>query len=247
MSGTDVAKREDEVLLEPSEEVGGLMRLALEQKMPVEVLERLVALQERVSDREARAEFFDALSRFQDEVPQIHKSATAEIATRGGSKYSYAYAPLENIARAIRGPLRDHGLSYTWTTEGGGDGILNVVCVLRHVGGHEERSTFPVPTDTSAAMSGAQKQGAALTYGKRQSLTSALGLTTADDDVDGADTDSSQYITEEQVADLAAKIEEVGADEARFLKWLGVAHLEAVTTKQLPEALAALKQKGENS
>lgn len=225
------------------EEANGLLRLALEREdLSVDVLERLVALQERVTDRSARAEFFEALARFQDEVPEIRKSETASIATKGGGKYSYTFAPLEVVTRTIKKPLRDNGLSYSWTTEGMNGTSLNVVCILRHIGGHEERASFPVPTETNAAMSGAQKNGAALTYGKRQSLTSVLGLTTADEDTDGAD-DRGAYIDEKQVADLDALVEEVGADREKYLEFLGVAHLEALRIRDLPRAISALERK----
>ena len=69
-------------------------------------------------------------------------------------------------------------------------------------------------------MSEAQKHGAALTYGKRQSLTSVLGLTTADDDTDGVERGGKpDPITEGQLADLEALIEDVGADWQKFLAW----------------------------
>ena len=228
--------------LAPSDEMAGLMKLAIEEKVPVEVLERLMDLHERVATRNARAEFFDALANFQEEVPSIHKGNTAQIATKGGGSYSYTYATLDSIAKAIREPLRRHGLSYAWTVEDGNPGHLSVVCVLRHIGGHVERSGFPVPIDTAAAMSGAQKHGAALTYGKRQSLTSVLGLTTTDEDTD-APLPPLEYITEGQAADLDALIEEVHADRAKFLAWLGVAQLEAIQVKDMPRAVIALEKK----
>jgi hypothetical protein len=203
-----------------------------------------VALQERVSDRNARAEFFEALANFQDKVPTVHKGRTASIATKAGGKYSYTYASLDSIAKAIRETLRAHGLSYAWTVEEAGAGMLSVVCVLRHTGGHEERSAFPVPVDTAAAMSGAQKHGAALTYGKRQSLTSVLGLTTTDDDTDAAEpVQSAEPITLQEYAALEAEIQEVGADRARFLDYLGVGELKELPASDLKRAKDALDRK----
>lgn len=224
-----------------SGEISGLMELAIREKVPVEVLERLVALQERVTDRNARAEFFEALAAFQEECPEIPKSRTANIATQGGSSYSYTFSGLEDITRVVGPILKRHDLSYNWTTEGVEGGFLNVIFILRHVGGHEERSAFPVPPETNAKMSAAQKMGAALTYGRRQSMVSGLGLTTADVDTDGADED--QYITEGQLADLRAKMEEVESTEARICKTYGLAHLEALPAHLLAPVLDALEEK----
>lgn len=240
---TEVATHEEPMELAESANgnVSRLVELAIREKVDVGVLERLVDLQERVMERDARAAFFEALNAFQEEVPEIAKSKTAEVTTKSGGRYSYTYAPLEEITRTIRPVLKDHGLSYSWTTDPGErDDILNVVCILRHVAGHEERAVFPVPTQTDAAMSGAQKQGAALTYGRRQSLEAVLGLTTSDD-VDGAG--QAQPIGEWEYEKLDDMLEETGADRRKFLDWLGVEALEDLTMDQYPTAFDALKRK----
>ena len=218
-----------------------LIKLALEKGVDVEVLERLVGLQERVTDRLARTEFFAALKAFQEEVPDLQKSKTAKIATSGGSSYSYTYAPLDGIAKLVRPHLNATGLSYSWTTEASTPQMLNVVCVLRHIDGHEERATFPVPTDTKAAMSAAQKSGAALTYGQRMSLVSVLGLA-ATDDVDGDDTDQS-YIDSSQVEELNNLITASKADPKKFLEFLGAEHMGDILQRDFARAVTALAQK----
>lgn len=221
--------------------VSSLVALAIEKGVDVAVLERLVALQERVTERNARAAFFEALSSFQDECPEIRKSKTASIATNSGGSYSYNFAPLEQITRTIRPVLKKHGLSYSWNTEYAGDGILNVICILRHIEGHEERAAFPVPTGTSAKMSDAQKNGAALTYGRRQSLIAVLGLTTADEDSDAMDRQQKdpEKITRSEAADLECLADEVGINKARFLTWLATeANVPLSSFEDIPKGLA---------
>lgn len=221
-----------------------LIRLAIERGVDVEVLERLVALQERVTERNARAAFFEALAGFQEDCPVIRKVSTAKIDTRSGGQFSYTFAPLEEVTQTIRPHLRRHGLSYSWDVEPG-DKHLSVICVLRHVDGHEERASFPVPIDGGARMSAAQANGAALTYGKRQSLTSVLGLTTADEDKDAARrhaVDASE-LTDREAADLSALMDEVGVDRKRFLAWLGVDSIAAIRKHELPRAIKALERR----
>src|SRR5690606_22537131 len=125
-------------------DVMDLLARAVEAGASVEALERLVALKERVDRERARRAFFEALSRAQEEMPEVPKARTAQIATRSGVTYSYRYAALEDITRVIRPVLARHGLSYAWDVAQG-DGVLIVTCVLRHVDGHEERASFPVP------------------------------------------------------------------------------------------------------
>lgn len=229
------------VAVPADESVSSLVRLAIERGVDVGILERLVALQERVAERDARAAFFEALAGFQDECPEIPKSSKAEIATKSGARYSYTYAPLEAITRAIRPALRKHGLSYSWDVEQG-DGALIVICILRHVEGHQERASFPVPIDAGARMSPAQANGAALTYGRRQSLVAVLGLTTADDTDAGTPVDDTK-ITDAQVADLTALCDEVGADRTKFLRFMGVDAFEGIRALDYKRAVEALERK----
>lgn len=231
-----------EAPIAPSDNEGAasLVHFAIERGVDVSVLERLVALQERVTERNARAAFFEAVADFQEQCPEIAKSKEAQITTKSGGSYKYTYSPLEEITRTIRPILRRCGLSYSWTVEPG-DKALNVVCVLRHIDGHEERASFPVPIDTTAKMSDAQKNGAALTYGKRQSLTSVLGLTTADEDKDGAGGRSVETISANQADSLDSLMNEVRVDRRKFLAWLGVGSIGEITKDQYPNAVRALE------
>lgn len=221
-----------------------LVRYAIEQRVPVEMLERLVALQERVSARNARAAFFAALARVQEEVGPIKKSATAEIATKSGARYSYTYAPLDAIADAVRPVLARHGFSYSWNSEDDGARV-RVTCYLRHVEGHTEDATFSAPTESEARMSGAQKHAAALTFGRRMSLVQVLGISTTDEDTDGAPgrQQGGERITEGQAADLLSLMNEVGADEGRFLAFMRVAAVEDIRADDYRRAVDALEQK----
>jgi hypothetical protein len=232
-------------------EPASLVQLAIEKGVDVEVIERLVALQERVTDRSARAAYFEAVSRFQESVPEIPKSKRVNYVTKTGARIDYTYAPLDAITRGIRTPLRVAGLSYSWDVDGSSNGVMTVSCTLRHVDGHSERSTFPVPVDTAAKMSNAQANGAALTYGKRQSLVAVLGLTTTDDDVDGVGPYSApagevETITASEAADLGALIDEVKADRAKFCRFFRIESVEDMPAARMKEAMALLEERRRN-
>jgi hypothetical protein len=232
-----------EVGTEPGGEVAQLIALAINKYVAVEVLERLFDLQVRVERRDARSAFFAAVAAFQEECPEIVKDKRAEVLTRKGSTYYYSYAPLDTIARTIRPILKRHRLSYSWTTEKTDNpGVLDVVCILRHKDGHEERATFPTPIDTAAAMSGAQKNGAALTYGRRQSLVSVLGLVTADDDPDAPLADT-QPISKGQAAAILDKILATGSDLQKFCAYMGVQEVEQISAGDFERAIAVLNRK----
>lgn len=245
--GTDLTRLGAPAAVQPVDtatDAASLIRLALERDADVDKLERLVGLLERSQERNARAAYFAALAQFQAECPPIQKKKQAKIATRSGGSYAYDYADLGEIANTIRPGLMQHGFSYTFDADmSAGPGVLVIGCTVRHVDGHSERSTFPVPIDTEAKMSGAQKNGAALTYGRRQALLSVLGLVAVDNDIDGVDPAPAATLTESEVADLDDLVEESGADRAAFLEWLGVGSLAEIPRRDLARARRALEKK----
>lgn len=176
---------------QPAEQGGALVTLnpealiakGIEHGLPVETMERLLAMRTQLKKEQAREAFNHALASFQADIPPIAKRQTAQVQTRSGGRYSYNYADIADIQRAIAPKLREAGLSLTFDTQQEG-GILNVVCIVHHVAGHSERTGFPVPIDQAARMNDAQKVGSALTYGRRYALCAALGIVTAEDDDD---------------------------------------------------------------
>jgi hypothetical protein len=87
------------VAVPPASEVSGLVRLAIEQNVSVEILERLVALQERVTARNAETAMAEALAAFQATCPPIPKTITAEVRKNGVKAYEYQFAPLDEVVR----------------------------------------------------------------------------------------------------------------------------------------------------
>lgn len=213
---------------------------------PVDVLERLVAMQEREQERAARMAFIADLAAFQDACPLLTRNKKADVVTKSGAKYSYRYASLDRIAAEIRGLLTKHGLSYSWdsTTDAG---MLTCTCTLRHRDGHEVTSAFGAPIEQAAKMSGAQSTAATLTYARRQSLVSVLGLAIADEDTD-ARAVQSKPITKSQLADLDSLMREVfgkkyEARKAQFLAWLTIDSLSDLPASRYEQAVRAMEAK----
>jgi len=221
-------------------DVAGMLQMALERNLPVETLERMVALYERVSDRQAASEFAASLAEFQNECPPITKNSNAEIVTKSGTRFSYTYADLSQIAETVRPFLHPRGFSYSWSDCEVKENSLSVVCTLRHVNGHSARAAFTLPVDNASAMSAQQKVGAALTYAKRMSLTQVLGISTADLDTDSA---NPEPITAAQLNELKALAKEVNANEERFLGYLGVKSWDEIRKADFSAARTALESK----
>lgn len=226
-------------------DVTSLVQLAIDKGVDVMLLERLVALKERVDERDARAAFIAALAAFQAECPPILKTRENSQfqVTRAGARRSARYAPLEEIDRVARPVAAKHGLVWTWDTRVDGE-LMHITCRVLHSMGHSECATVSMPYESKAGSSPQQKYGSTQTYGMRYSLTAALGITTADDDVDGAsDADEVEKITDKQAADLADLIESVGAKLKTFLRFMGVEQISDIPAKDYKRAVDSLNRR----
>jgi hypothetical protein len=199
-------------------------------------LERLVALQERMLDRDATAQFSDALNRFQSVCPAIDQDKKAKAGA-----YSYGYASFEHISREILPFLKECGLSYTFNSALDGN-LLTLTCRLRHVGGHCEDTSFTVKVDDSARMNDAQKLGSARSYAKRYALVDALGIRIGELDDDGK-TGGGPLVTEAEAANIRALLDELPGTEEKFLAWCEVSEVEQIPQSKYGAAIKALEAK----
>jgi len=209
--------------------------------LDVAVMERLMDLQERYEANEARKAFLVALADFQSAVDTVPK--TRPVHDKRGA-HMYNFASLDDIVRFIRPLLRKHELTYAWDSTHDGD-FVNVTCNVRHSAGHGETSTFSVPFKAGApAMSDQQKMASALSYAKRYSLTSALGISVGEPDNDGVDNgDDGKPVTDEQLGELTNRVNACCSadDERRFLTFLGVERLDDITQANYRKAILALE------
>jgi len=156
-----------------------LLRMATESGADVDKLEKLMALQERWQANKARAAFFSALANFQSECPDLRK--TKGVAFKD---VKYSYAPLADIARQIKVLCKKHGLAYRWQFDDK-ENTIQVTCLVTHTEGHTEATTMSASADTTGSKNPIQARGSAIEYLKRYTLIGALGLSTADSDIDG--------------------------------------------------------------
>jgi hypothetical protein len=94
----------------------------------------------------------------------------------------------------------------------------------------------------------AQDMAIISTYGRRYSLTGALGVGTNDEDMDGRlPEQAGPPITDAQALELHALIVETESDMAGFLRWAGVDELESLPASKLRQAKTLLAKKAAQS
>lgn len=160
-----------------------MIEMAINKDVDIDKLDRLLQMQKQMKEDIAREQFFENLSKFQSEVPTIKKKKEAAFDTRSGGKMSYKYASLEDITETIKPYLQKYGISYRFEQRLE-SGMIIVSCHVTCCG-HTEVTEFPAPADTSGNKNIIQQSASTVTYLRRYTLTGALGITTADEDIDG--------------------------------------------------------------
>lgn len=176
-----------------------LLEIAVSNNADIEKLERLMALKERYDAEEARKAFYAAISEFQGIVPTIKKTQNVSYTSRKTNQQTdYNFAPLGSIVEQIKSPLHACGLSYRFEQKM--ERGIEITCIVTHFHGHSERTTMLAPADQSGNKNSIQAIGSTVTYLQRYSLISALGIATADQDIDAQvdiSTDQSKNVQDD--------------------------------------------------
>lgn len=161
-----------------------LISTAIEKRLDVDKLTKLFDLQERWEKRQAEKDYFLAFANFQKVCPIIKKTKKVNFTLATGETVNYFYAPLSDISEQIKKPLHDNNLSYRWQFEEVGS-LTTCICVVTHAGGHSEKSKMSGCKDDSGKKNQIQQIASTHTYLQRYTLIGALGLSSADEDIDG--------------------------------------------------------------
>lgn len=225
--------------------IGSMLNAVVEKGISAEnvaAMKDLVALYERVEDRNAAKQFAEAKAALQAELPKV--AATGVIPNNDGTVRS-RFASFEDIMDAVAPYLNKHGFSVSFDVNVIDDGKrLEAVCKLMHIGGHREENKFAVRVGSGPPKaSEAQADGAARSYARRGALCDALNIV-VDRDTDARS--EGGFITEDQADDLKRRLKSVGGDVDGFLKFAGAKSFEDIRTGKygaLDSAIAAKERK----
>ena len=181
--------------------VEALLTQAVAKGLPVETLERIMAMGEKIRAEVAKEKFISAMAKFQASCPVINKNSTVKDKT---GKERYKYAKIDAIVSQVKDDIARNDLSYRFD-EVKDEKFLTVICIVTHIAGHSESTPFKVEIGNEEYMSNTQKYGARTTFAKRYAFCNAFGIFTGDDDTDAIDTDDksgkeAKIITPESIA-----------------------------------------------
>lgn len=175
-------KPKNDLVVQGKQSVEFLIAQAIDKGTPVETMEKIIELSERVKANQAKEAFDVAMAKFQSECPVIKKS-TAGGQTKGG-QVAYYYASLDSIVSQVKEILSNNGFSYSIKTETKERSVKST-CIARHILGHSESSDMEVPLGQGTnIMSAPQITASSITFAKRYAFCNVFGIMTGDDDND---------------------------------------------------------------
>lgn len=219
-----------------------MLERAVSSNAGIEVIEKMMALQERWEKNQARKAFDNALADAKAEIPIIQKNREVDFTSSKGRTH-YRHEDLAEVVRTITPILARFGLSHRFRTTSNANEPVTVTCIISHRDGHFEENTLSAGRDESGNKNSIQAIGSTSTYLQRMTLKAALGLAASDDDDDGQAVGRGETISEDQLGDLSALIEDVGANRAKFCEYFKVKTLADIPAKEFKRACDALNAK----
>lgn len=118
------------------------------------------------------AQLAAALAAFQGEMPGVGKASSANAGT-----YTYTYADLADITKAVLPVMARHGLSFSAKPTLTEDGKFVLEYTLRHAGGGKDVGRYPLPSTGTP-----QQVGSAISYARRYCFSAVTGVAPDEDD-----------------------------------------------------------------
>lgn len=218
-----------------------MLERAVSSNAGVEVISKLMDLQDRWQASHARRSFDEAMAAAKAEIPVIMKNREVDFTSSKG-RTNYRHEDLAEIARTVDPILTKHGLSYRFRTTSQPNEPVSVTCIVSHRHGHSEENTLSAGRDESGNKNSIQAVGSTITYLQRYTLKAALGLAASNDD-DGSASEKPAFITSDQLQRIIALADEVKADKDRFCKYLKIGSLAEILASDFDHAMKLLEAK----
>jgi hypothetical protein len=221
--------------------LGMIERVARDPSVNMDKMLQLMEWRKEMVADQRRAQFDEAMASAKAEIPVISKNREVDFTSQKGRTH-YKYEDLAEIARVVSPILAKHGLSYRYRVTSNVNEPVTVTCIVSHRAGHCEEVTLLGGRDESGNKNSIQAVASTLTYLQRMTLKAALGLAASEDD-DGKASEDAGTIALEQVEELIALAEEVGADKQAFCNYFRVPGIAMLPAKDFERAKAALNKK----
>lgn len=230
------------VSAETSQIMSVIAHAARDTNIDVDKMLKLFEIRDRELARSAKAAFANAMAEFKMSPPKIVKDKHVSFPA-GGKTTEYDHATLGHVCDQIIAGLANVGISHRWDLAQIDGGQIRVTCVLTHRDGHSEGTALQSSRDDSGSKNNIQAVGSTVTYLQRYTLLAATGLAAGMPDDDGKGGHEITRITDSQVADLNALIQEVGANKLSLLAYLKLETLSGIAADNYKDVVKVVESK----
>ncbi len=217
---------------------------AIDKGVDAETLQRMLDMQFQVMDRQNERAFNDAMRLAQMEMPPV-------VANAANTQTRSKYPKLERILDACAPHFYAHGFACSF---GEGEGAppehIRVICDVSHTAGHTRRYHLDVPIDTKGPKGNDVKTAthgviSAVTYGQSRLMRMIWNVRVIDDpeDDDGNAAGGVELITEHELANLRALLQETTGTEDEFMRHFKIKSMDRIPRTMLPVCISALEQR----
>ena len=205
----------------------GIMGIPLDKlaEIPVEKMEQLFALHQKIEADKARRDFDDAFALMQPELPVIEKK---------GDAHNSKYARWEDIVEDITPIIARHRFGLSFRTSSTLESV-SITCVLSR-NGHREETGLTLPLDKTGSKNPIQSVGSTTSYGKRYTACAVLNIVTRAEDDDGNAAFGADVISAEHLKVLEDLFAKSGLEKERLLRHWQISGLEEIRPEKFNDA-----------
>lgn len=209
-----------------------IARAASDPNVDIDKMERLFEMQATMEAKAASKAFETDFAIMQPLIPPVRKK---------GKSHNGDYAKWEDIQGAVMSVVNNGGFNLRFETSTS-ENAISVTAVLSHKDGHQEKTTFTLPQDTSGKKAPIHAIASAVSYAKRYSASALLNIRTIGEDDDGNAAALPECIDEMQVDYIQELLNKSGKPVDKFLAWKKIKSLDELPAKQFDNIVKQLKK-----
>ena len=222
-------KPHEEFLPEPQTDhtPAAMIQMAIAQGADLDKLEKLMTLQERYEENEAKKLFNKAVSDFKAHLPTILKD-------KDNKQYNSKYVSEANLMNTVNPELSKYGLNAHFQLEQNGN--IKVTCILTHSAGYSESTSMSAPADSSGSKNAIQQIKSTVTYLRKMTFEAITGVATTDPEGDDdGNAAGTEMVNDKELSQIVDMVNETGTDLTKFL--------EAIPKAKFKTAMVGLEAK----
>ena len=217
-----------------------IIELAINRGADLEKLEKLMELQERYDQQQAKKDYTKAMTEFKAAMPKVFKD-------KENKQYKSMYASESALLNTLNPFLSQFKLSANFSFPDSEGDLFRVTCTITHENGYSDSVTLKGPLDTSGSKNPLQQVKSTVTYLRKATFEAITGIATSDPDSDddGNSSEKTQHINVDMQTEINDLLKSTKADKKRFFDHFKVDSVETIPMTKYGEVISLLKEKKE--